>query len=531
MGRHPEKGAGAIVHQHEVRDVDGQAPLGVKRVDCLDAGKEAFLFGGLDLRGAGAAGLALGDERCRFRMGGGDGLGDRMVGRDGDEARAEDRVRTRGEHIDRLDCRDGLRNAETELEAAAPADPILLHQTDLVGPLVERLQPLEQIVGEVGDLEEPLGELAPLDRRPRAPALAVDHLLIGEHGHVDRVPIDLAFLAIDQPGIEQVEELRLLVPVIRRVAGRELSGPVEREADALQLLAHRFDIGPGPLPWMDLALHRGIFGRHPKRVPAHRVQHFHTLHPAEAGQHVPHRIVADMPHVDAPGRIGEHLQHVGLGLVAVAVGAETLRLVPARLPAPVGFSRVEPAAHPWTLAASAAAALFAIRAGNRRAAKVAGPGQDDILNLLDRRRGHRGVIPGTVLIDLLGRGNADRVGAKVGIEHGDSELHPLKRNLGVPIPVGDDDSAAWICLDQRSEREGIDRGAPQVGVDRERRHLRGRELVRQGAVPGAAGRGQSQNRQGGSGRMEAVHLGSSSIGEAALSSVIEGQGPPASISA
>ena len=189
------------------------------------------------------------------------------------------------------------------------------------------------------------GELAPLDRRARPPTLAVDHLLVGEHGHVDRVPIDLALLAIDQPGVEQVEEQRLLLPVIGRIASRELAAPVEREAEPLQLLAHRRDVRPGPFAGMDLALHRGIFGRHPERVPTHRVEHLVPLHPAVAGDHVTHRVVADVAHVDAPRGIGEHLQDVGLGLVAVAVGFEATALCPARLPAAVGLSRVESAAH------------------------------------------------------------------------------------------------------------------------------------------------------------------------------------------
>jgi hypothetical protein len=55
--------------------------------------------------------------------------------------------------------------------------------------LVERAEAVEQLLGEVGDLQEPLVELAPLDQRAGAPAAAVDHLLVGEHGHVDRVPV------------------------------------------------------------------------------------------------------------------------------------------------------------------------------------------------------------------------------------------------------------------------------------------------------------------------------------------------------
>ena len=51
--------------------------------------------------------------------------------------------------------------------------------------------------------------------------------------------------------------------------------------------------------------------------------------------HVAHRVVADVAHVDAPRRIGEHLQHVGLGLGARAVGDEAALLVPPLLPAAV----------------------------------------------------------------------------------------------------------------------------------------------------------------------------------------------------
>ena len=75
----------------------------------------------------------------------------------------------------------------------------------------------------VGDLEEPLRQLALLDQRAGAPAAAVDHLLVGEHGLVDRVPVHLRLLALDQPGLEEVEEHLLLVLVVGRVAGRDLA--------------------------------------------------------------------------------------------------------------------------------------------------------------------------------------------------------------------------------------------------------------------------------------------------------------------
>jgi hypothetical protein len=145
-----------------------------------------------------------------------------------------------------------------------------------------------------------LAELAALDRRPGAPAAAVDHLLVGEHGHVDRVPVDLALLAVDEAGLVEVEEQRLLVPVIIGLAGGEFAAPVDREAEQLQLPPHRLDVRPRPAPRMDLLLHRRILGRHPERVPAHRMEHVEAVHPFVASEDVAHHIVADVADMDAP---------------------------------------------------------------------------------------------------------------------------------------------------------------------------------------------------------------------------------------
>jgi hypothetical protein len=145
--------------------------------------------------------------------------------------------------------------------------------------------------------------------------------------------------------LEQIEEQRLLVPVIGRVAGRELAAPVEREAEPLQLRPHRVDIRPGPLAGMDLFLHRGILGRHSERVPAHRVEHFEALHPPVAGEHVAHRVVADMAHVDAPRRIGEHLEDIGSRPAAAVRSVEGAPLLPDLLPVRVGLERVEARCH------------------------------------------------------------------------------------------------------------------------------------------------------------------------------------------
>src|SRR3546814_7288057 len=162
------------------------------------------------------------------------------------DLRAEDRVGAGREDLEIRGAAYRLAQLEAELAALALADPVLLHQTDLVGPLVELVEAVEQLLGEVGDLQEPLVELSPLDRRAGAPAPAVDHLLVGEHGHVDRIPVHLALLAIDETRLEEVEEQRLFVAVIIGLAGGEFPAPVEREAEALQLCPHGVDIGAGP---------------------------------------------------------------------------------------------------------------------------------------------------------------------------------------------------------------------------------------------------------------------------------------------
>ena len=61
-----------------------------------------------------------------------------------------------------------------------------------------------------------------------------------------------------------------------------------------------------------------------------------------------------------------------------------------------------------------------VLAGDRGAAQVAGAGQDDLLEPLHGRRGHRRVDPLAVLQRLPRGGDAQRVGAQVAVEDGDA---------------------------------------------------------------------------------------------------------------
>ncbi len=308
----------------------------------LDAGVEAELLGRIDLGLRGADLLALGDERGErgiflSRCG-----GERMIRRDRHEFRAEQRVGPRGENL-KLALAARRRCAverEADQQAFRAADPVFLHQPDFFRPALERIERVEQLLRILCDLEDPLAHLALFDHGAGAPAAAVDHLFIGEHGLVHRIPVHLAFLALDETGAHKIEKHLLLVLVIGRVAGRDLAAPVERQPHRFELLLHRRDIVVGPRLGMDLALHRGVLGRHAEGVPAHRMQHVQPHRPFEARHHVAHGVIAHVPHMDAPRRIGEHFQDVVFRARIVVLGREDAALVPDFLPARLGVAGV-----------------------------------------------------------------------------------------------------------------------------------------------------------------------------------------------
>ncbi len=285
--------------------------------------------------------MHLVDEGLDRGIGGAELGRQRMIGRECDEARAEDGVGARREHLDR--GRGGLaagHQLEQQPQAIGFADPVALHGADLVRPVGQPVERLEQVLGIVRNLQEPLRQLALLDDRTRAPAAAVDHLLVGEHGLVDRVPVDLGGLARHQPGLEEIEEQLLLALVVVDVAGGEFARPVEAQPHRLELLSHRVDVGVGPGLGVAAGLLGGVLGGQAKGVPAHRMQDIQPPRAFVAGQHVTHRIVADVPHVDAPRGVGEHLEHV-VALAGVVLGDhEGLLVLPGFLPARLLDTRV-----------------------------------------------------------------------------------------------------------------------------------------------------------------------------------------------
>ena len=69
MGRTAEDRAGAVVHEHEVGDVERQRALGVERVADSDAGVEAAFTRRFNVALADAGAVTLGNEIGERRIG------------------------------------------------------------------------------------------------------------------------------------------------------------------------------------------------------------------------------------------------------------------------------------------------------------------------------------------------------------------------------------------------------------------------------------------------------------------------------
>ena len=134
-----------------------------------------------------------------------------------------------------------------DLGALGAADPVALHRDHVLGPGLEQVEVGEQAVGVVGDPEEPLLEVARLDQRAAALAVAVDHLLVGEHGLVDRAPLHRRLGAVGEAALEQAQEDPLGPAVVGGLVAGDLARPVDRDAPGAELLAVGGDRGLGRL--------------------------------------------------------------------------------------------------------------------------------------------------------------------------------------------------------------------------------------------------------------------------------------------
>ena len=332
MGRNRHDRAGAVFHQDEVGQVDGDLLPG-ERVETERAGEDSLL---LHLRVA-AAGVAdalhpLGEipGRALLRRAFGQLQRHGMLGRQGKEGGAVDRVLAGGE--------DGevalpVHQRKAYLGADGLADPVALHGEHLVGPPAhEFVARRQQILGVVRDTEEPLRQLAHDHFLLAAPANAVHHLLVGQNRLAAGTPVHRRAALVGKAALEHLEEEHLLPAVVLGVARGQLPAPVVAETHLLELRAHVVDVLRGPARGMHLVGDGGVLGGQPEGVPAHGVEDVEPAHALVARDHVTDGVVAHVSHVDAPRRIREHLQQVVLGTGRAFLHPEALFALPLALP-------------------------------------------------------------------------------------------------------------------------------------------------------------------------------------------------------
>ena len=311
----------AVGHEHVVADPDLDLLAGERMGDEQARGHALLLHGG-DVRLHDAAALALFDERRERRIVA-RGMGrERMLGRHGAEGDAHQRVGARGEDLEQPAFAVQL-VGERDVHALALADPVGLHELHALGPAGQRVERAEQFLGVARDLHVVHRDLALLDHRAGAPAAPVDHLLVGEHGLVDRIPVHHAGLAIDDALLEHAQEQPLVPPVVLGPAGGDLALPVQGEPERLELLLHVRDVVVRPLGRRHAVGHRRVLGRQAEGVPAHGLEHVVPAHAMEAREHVADGVVAHVAHVQLPRRIGKHRQAVVLRLARLLDGART----------------------------------------------------------------------------------------------------------------------------------------------------------------------------------------------------------------
>src|SRR5262249_1053423 len=113
----------------------------------------------------------------------------------------------------------------------------------------------------------------------------------------------------------------------------EFSIPIIGKPDLFHLSLERFDILRGRHRRVYTRLHGVLFGRKPKRVPSHRMEHVEALHALVTGNDVGGGIALEMTDVQSgPGGIRKHIEAIKLGLRLVIRGPKRSTLFPKPLP-------------------------------------------------------------------------------------------------------------------------------------------------------------------------------------------------------
>src|SRR6266508_5186616 len=253
-----------------------------------------------------------------------------MFRREDQECTAVNRVGSRSENANLLIY---ILNLEINLRALASTNPVALEQFDALGP-IQFVESLKQSLCKSGDTQHPLPHRSSHNRKTANLAFSVYNFLVRQDRAQLRTPVHRDICDIRQPdtirigsaiggnrlgsiclrvqpGVVDLEENPLRPFVIGRVCRVDLSLPIVRETDPLQLaleLRHVFTGGDcRMLTGFDRVLLRG----QTKGVPAHWMQNAEAAQAFIARYDVGGSVAFRMTNVQPrPARVRKHIEHV-----------------------------------------------------------------------------------------------------------------------------------------------------------------------------------------------------------------------------
>src|SRR6185436_3836200 len=223
---------------------------------------------------------------------------------------AEDRIDACGEDPDLLVA---VFDRKIDKGTFTSTNPIALALQYLFRPasfdLVDVSNKLFRIVR---NLQEPLFEIALLDCRSTSPTDSTRRLFVRKDRLFLRAPVNLRNFLICQISLQHLQEEPLVPLVIVWTVGCNFTTPVVADPQTLQLPSHVFDVVFCPVARVHTPLDRCLFRRLTETVPANRMQDIEALQTFEPGERVADGVVADVTHVQKPGRIRQHFKRIEL---------------------------------------------------------------------------------------------------------------------------------------------------------------------------------------------------------------------------
>ncbi len=232
------------------------------------AGRHAFLLHGRHI-GFGHFGIAAFSDKVSQRRIIDRRLGSqRMACGNGNIGCADKGIRAGGVDGDLLFA---VSHIEGDFDTFRAANPVALHGFDLLRPLFQRIQVVQQLFRIIGDFDKPLRDLFTLNFGVAAPAAAVDHLLVRQHRLIVRAPVHGRGLFIDQAFFIQFGKEPLFPAIVLWLAGCQFTTPVIAKAQQFELVFHVGDVVVSPRGRSGVVFHRSAFRRQAESIPANRL--------------------------------------------------------------------------------------------------------------------------------------------------------------------------------------------------------------------------------------------------------------------